>query len=113
MPLPPLSASQRAEALAKAAAARARRAELRDRLKRSEESLAAILALGQDDEVVGRMRVSALLQALPGIGRARAAQIMERLGIAASRRVRGLGPRQREALVAEFDGWPGRRDRVI
>ncbi|MBX6372249.1 MAG: integration host factor MihF [Acidothermus sp.] len=109
MSVPHLTAQQRAEALAKAAAARARRAEIRDRLKHSKESLAAVLALGQDDDVIGRMRVAALLEAMPGIGKARAAQIMDRIGIATTRRVRGLGARQRSALLAEFDGQPPAR----
>ena len=37
------------------------------------------------------MKVSALLEALPGVGKVRAAQIMEKIGISESRRVRGLG----------------------
>ena len=39
-----------------------------------------------------------------GVGKVRAKQIMERLGIAESRRVRGLGANQRSALEAEFGG---------
>lgn len=104
MALPPLTSEQRAQALAKAAAARQRRAEIKARLKHSGESLGAVLALGEEDEVVGKMRVTALLESLPGVGKIRAAQIMERLGIASSRRVRGLGTKQRAALVAEFGG---------
>ena len=37
------------------------------------------------------MKVSALLESLPGVGKVRAKQIMERLDIAESRRIRGLG----------------------
>ena len=51
------------------------------------------------DEVLGKMKVSALLEALPGVGKVRAQQIMERLEIAPSRRLRGLGDRQRKALL--------------
>jgi transposase len=102
--LPTLTSQQRAEALAKAAAARQRRAEIKARLKHSGESLGAVLDLGEKDDVVGKMRVTALLESLPGVGKVRAAQIMERLGIAPTRRVRGLGAKQRAALVAEFGG---------
>jgi hypothetical protein len=102
--LPPLTSEQRAEALAKAALARQRRAEIKARLKHSGESLGAVLDMGETDDVVGKMRVSALLESLPGVGKVRAAQIMERLGIAPTRRVRGLGARQRAALVAEYGG---------
>ena len=104
MALPPLTSEQRAEALAKAAAARQRRAEIKARLKHSGESLGAVLELGDKDDVVGKMRVTALLESLPGVGKVRAAQIMERLGIASTRRVRGLGAKQRGALVSEFGG---------
>jgi transposase len=102
--LPPLTSEQRAEALAKAALARQRRAEIKARLKHSGESLGAVLDLGDKDDVVGKMRVTALLESLPGVGKVRAAQIMERLGIAPTRRVRGLGAKQRAALVSEFGG---------
>ena len=37
-----------------------------------------------------------------GVGKVRAKQMMERLGIAESRRVRGLGANQRTALENEF-----------
>ena len=49
------------------------------------------------------MKVSAVLESLPGVGRVRAAKIMERLEISPTRRVRGLGAKQRAALVTEFD----------
>ena len=48
-------------------------------------------------------KVTELLEALPGIGKVRAALIMNQLGIATTRRVRGLGIHQRKALV-EFLG---------
>ncbi len=48
------------------------------------------------------MRVVDLLQSMPGLGKVRARQIMERLGIAESRRVRGLGAKQVAALEREF-----------
>jgi hypothetical protein len=100
--LPPLTPEQRAEALAKAAVARQRRAEIKVALKHSGESLSSVLERGEADEVIGKMKVSAVLESLPGVGKVRAAQIMERLGIAPSRRIRGLGANQRAALVREF-----------
>jgi ribosomal protein S13 len=39
---------------------------------------------------------------MPGIGRVRARQIMDEVGIAHSRRVRGLGANQTAALVKRF-----------
>lgn len=102
--LPQLTEEQRAAALEKAAAARRARAELKERLKRGGTSLAEVLDSADNDETLGKMKVSALLEALPGVGKVRAQQIMERLEIASSRRLRGLGERQRKALLAEFNG---------
>jgi ribosomal protein S13 len=54
------------------------------------------------DDVVGRMKTEAVLQSLPGVGKVRAQQIMAKLEISDSRRLRGLGSKQRKALLAEF-----------
>ena len=104
MALPSLTPEQRAAALEKAAAARKARAELKVRLKSSGTSLDEVLAEGDRDEVVGKMKVVAVLEAMPGVGKVRAQRIMERLEISPSRRVRGLGAKQRQALVREFSG---------
>jgi transposase len=102
--LPPLTPDQRAAALEKAAKARKERAEVKNRLKHGQTNLPQVLKEGQSDNVVGKMKVSALLESMPGVGKVRAKQIMEKLGIAASRRVRGLGANQRSALEHEFGG---------
>ncbi|MGH3789149.1 MAG: integration host factor, actinobacterial type [Pseudonocardiaceae bacterium] len=102
MALPQLTEEQRAAALEKAAAARRARAELKERLKRGGTTLKEVLAKSDSDDILGKMKVSALLEALPGVGKVRAQQIMERLEIANSRRLRGLGERQRKALLSEF-----------
>ena len=104
MALPQLTEEQRAAALEKAAAARRTRAELKDRLKRGGTTIKDVLNQSDNDDVLGKMKVSALLEAMPGVGKVRAAQIMERLEIAPSRRLRGHGERQRKALLADFDG---------
>ncbi|MDP9102314.1 MAG: hypothetical protein M3N21_09245 [Actinomycetota bacterium] len=104
MALPPLTPEQRAAALEKAAAARRVRAELKVRLKNNGASLDDVLASGDTDEIVGKMKVIAVLEAMPGVGKVRAQRIMERLEISPSRRVRGLGAKQREALQREFAG---------
>jgi transposase len=100
--LPPLTPEQRAAALEKAAASRRERAEVKNRLKHSGASIAEVLREGETNEVIGKMRVIELLQAMPGLGKVRARQTMERLGIAESRRVRGLGAKQVVALQREF-----------
>ncbi len=104
MALPPLTPEQRAAALEKAAKARKERADVKNNLKRGTITLPAVLKQGQSDDTVGKMKVSALLESMPGVGKVRARQIMERHGIAESRRVRGLGANQRSALETEFGG---------
>ena len=97
MPLPQLSDEQRKAALEKAAAARHARAELRDKIKKGETTLEEVL--DSEDPIASRMKVSALIESLPGYGKAKAARIMTELGISPSRRVKGLGARQREQLL--------------
>ncbi|MGB3187078.1 MAG: integration host factor, actinobacterial type [Ornithinimicrobium sp.] len=103
MALPELTPEQRSEALAKAAHARRERAAVKNRLKHSQGSLAGVIAEGKQNAVVGKMKVSALLESLPGVGRVRATQIMDDIGISHSRRVRGLGANQTEKLLTRFD----------
>jgi hypothetical protein len=102
MPLPSLTPEQRQQALDKANAVRHERAELKDQLKKGGTTLDSVLRDAERDDIVGRMRVAAVLESLPGIGKVRAQQIMARLDIASERRVGGLGARQRKALLAEF-----------
>ncbi len=101
MPLPTLTEEQRKQALEKAAEARKARAALKGKLKAEQMTLRDVLAK-PGDEIVGKMRVSAVLESLPGVGKVRARKIMERLEISPSRRVKGLGTKQREALLTEF-----------
>lgn len=102
MALPPLTPEQRAAALEKAAEARRIRAEVKNRLKHSGASVTSVIEDGRTDPVIGKMRVTALLESMPGVGKVRARQIMEQLGISESRRVRGLGAKQIAALEREF-----------
>jgi hypothetical protein len=101
--LPQLTDEQRAAALEKAAAARRVRAELKDRLKRGGTNLKQVLKDAESDEILGKMKVSALLEALPKVGKVKAQEIMTELEIAPTRRLRGLGDRQRKALLEKFD----------
>ncbi len=100
--LPPLTPEQRAAALEKAAAARRARAEVKNRIKNSGGSVLDVLQEGLANEAIAKMRVIDLLQSVPGTGKVRARQVMQRLGIAESRRVRGLGAKQIAALEREF-----------
>ncbi|KXP12699.1 integration host factor [Tsukamurella pulmonis] len=101
MALPTLTPEQRADALAKAAAVRSARAAIKNQLKTGATTLSAVLDRA-NEPAVGKMRVAALLEALPKIGKIKAAEIMTELEIADNRRVAGLGERQRAALVERF-----------
>lgn len=107
VPLPILTPEQRTAALRKAAEARKARAELKDKLKHSGTSLSDVLTSGETDEIVGKMKVLAVLESMPGVGKVRAQRIMEKLDISPSRRVRGLGTKQRNALEREFAAGAG------
>jgi hypothetical protein len=101
MPLPVLTEEQRKQALEKAAEARRKRAELKGQLKSGKLTLTDMLSR-EGDDTVGKMKVSTVLESLPGVGKVRARKIMEKLDISASRRVRGLGAKQRDSLLGEF-----------
>jgi len=103
MPLPPaLTPDERQAALAKAAAARRQRAELKEKLKMGSTTLKELLDQAGRDEVVGKMKVVTVLESLPGVGKVRARRMMEQIGISETRRVRGLGDKQRESLLKAF-----------
>jgi len=102
MPLPTLTPEQRAAALLKAAAARAERAEIKGRLKNSTASILEVIHQGKVNDAIGKMKVMALLESMPGVGKVKAKALMNQIGIAASRRVRGLGANQIEAIRKEF-----------
>lgn len=102
MPLPELTPEQRAAALEKAAEARRVRAEVKNRLKNSNEKLSDVIHQGESDEAIGKLKVVSLLESLPGVGKVKARAIMADVGIAESRRVRGLGPHQAAALIERF-----------
>jgi signal recognition particle GTPase len=107
MPLPPeLSPQARQAALDKAAAARRQRAELKEKLKMGSLSLKELFDQSERDEVVGKMKVLAVLESLPGVGKVRARRIMEEVDISEARRVRGLGEQQRKSLLRMFPSCP-------
>jgi len=103
MPLPPqLSDEQRKAAWAKAAEARRARAELKEKLKMGSLTLKELLDQAGNDEIVGKMKVLAVLESLPGVGKVKARRTMEEIGISETRRVRGLGEQQKAGLLKAF-----------
>lgn len=102
MGVPESSPEQRQAALAKAAAARRLRAELKELLKTGSLTLPRLFEKADADELVGGMKVYSLVASLPGVGKVKAGRIMAEIGIADNRRIRGLTDRQRQALLDEL-----------
>ena len=104
MALPPkLTVEERARALEVAKLARQERARFKAKLASGKVPFAAIFQEAAVNEAIARMRVSELLESLPGYGKIRAHALMERFNISPTRRVQGLGRHQRQALLKEFD----------
>jgi hypothetical protein len=102
MPQPPaLTPEQRAAALEKAAWVRRARAEVKEKLKNNNITLSELLIQSDSDETVGKMKVVSVLESLPGLGKVKARRLMETVGISDSRRLQGLGAKQRESLLKE------------
>ena len=100
MALRQLSVQERTEARTKALEARQDRAALKADFAAGLVSLADVFARADGEDAIGRMRTVDLLLALPGVGEVRAQEAMAGCGISPRRRLRGLGRRQREALIA-------------
>lgn len=94
--LPTLTKEQRMEALEKAAKTRAQRAGVKRAVKAGELDPLEAMEL----PVMQRLVVSDFFKALPGIGEAKAAKLMDRFGVSPRKRVGGLGHRQREEISA-------------
>ena len=98
MAVPNISAEDRAKALEKAQKVRKERAAMREEMKSGKMTLSDVLARRSED-VVGGMRVKYVLESMPGIGKVRAKEIMDQIGIDENRKVKGLGSRQETALL--------------
>ena len=104
MAVPVLTNEQRVAASAKAVEVRTKRAALRRQLKESKISFNEVLAVVDSDEIVSGMRVETILESLPGIGKIKAASLMENCDIALSRRMKGLGSSQAQKLRSALNG---------
>jgi hypothetical protein len=97
---PQLTAEQRTQALAKAAEARAARADIKARLKMGTLTLKQVL--NSTDPNIGKLKVVSMLESLPGVGKVKARRVMTDVGIADNRRVQGLGAQQRASLLDQL-----------
>ncbi|HET9258774.1 MAG TPA: integration host factor, actinobacterial type [Acidimicrobiia bacterium] len=99
---PKLTDEQRKAALAKAAEARRVRAEVKELLKTGSMRISDLFERAEADDLVAGLKVESLIASMPGTGKIKAKRMMESIGIAQNRRIRGLGANQKEALIAEF-----------
>lgn len=99
-PLPPkLTVEERRANLELAKRARHERADVKAAISAGRISI--FDAINDPRDSIQRMKVIELLEAIPGVGPARAALIMEKRKISLSRRIAGLGPHQLKSLRQE------------
>lgn len=98
MALPKLSLEEKKKALKKAQEVRSKRAKIRQNLKKGKTTIREVLN-NINDDVVAKMRVVYLLESLPRIGKVKTKKIMNDIGIDETRRIQGLGNRQKQALL--------------
>lgn len=98
-PVPARTAQQRADALTVALAARRERARVRAAIQAGELTVADVLGGADDNPAWSAFPVRWLLECIPGVGEVRSAQLMSAARVARTRRVRGLGVRQRTVLL--------------
>jgi ribosomal protein S13 len=67
-------------------------------------SLTLAEVLASDDVNIHKMKVLAMLESLPKVGKVKARRIMDEIGIAENRRIQGLGAQQRTALLDRLGG---------
>lgn len=104
MPMPPaLTDEQRKAALEKAAASRKARAEIKEKLKSGAITFAELCNQAQTDELAGKMKVLAVLESLPKVGKVKARNLLEFAGVSETRRLQGLGKNQRERLLEKIN----------
>lgn len=101
MSIPQLTPEQKEAGLKKALALRSERRALRKSLKQGELTVGQVFSRC-DEEVIGKMRVKYLLESLPNVGKITAQRILEEVGINETRRIQGLGIRQREELLTRL-----------
>ena len=65
-------------------------------------NLAELLGIAEKDDIVGKMKVLAVLESLPGVGKVKARRTMEEIGISETRRLQGLGDNQRKKLFEKL-----------
>ena len=76
---------------------------MKEELKAKRLSLTELFRRSERDEVLGKLKVVSMLEAMPHTGKVKARRLMQELDISESRRLRGLGPNQKRRLIDHFD----------
>lgn len=100
--LPEQTEEQRAAALARAAEARRVRAEIKQLLQTGSLTFSDVLERADEDDLVAGTKVQAIIVSMPHMGKVGTKRLMEEIGIAENRTLRGLGPNQKAALLERF-----------
>lgn len=100
--LPEMTDEQRAAALLRAREARRLRAEIKQLLKTGSLTFSDVLERAQANDLVAGTKVQAIVVSMPGMGKVSTKRLLEEIGIADNRTIRGLGKNQRERLLERF-----------
>jgi len=100
--IPKLSEEELQAARKAATEARRIRAEFKAQVRQGSMTISEALDRAMNDEVLAHIKVIDLLKTQRRIGQVRAVEIMSKLSIASTRRVRGLGKHQIDGIIEEF-----------
>jgi hypothetical protein len=100
--LPEMTEEQRDAALARAREARRSRAEIKALLKSGSLSFADVLDRADEDDLIAGTKIQAIVVSMPHMGKVSTKRLLEEIGIADNRTIRGLGSNQRRALLEYF-----------
>jgi excinuclease UvrABC nuclease subunit len=100
--LPEMTEEQRNAALARAREARRTRAEIKQLLKSGSLTLSDVFERAEVDDLVAGTKIQAIVVSMPRMGKVSTKRLLEDIGIADNRTIRGLGSNQRKALLEHF-----------
>jgi guanylate kinase len=99
---PEMSDEDRRRALELSKESRQVRAKYKGLINSGELSIIDFLSMAESNSILGKMRVKDLLESVPGYGKVRVENLMKKSEISPTRRVQGLGKKQRSSLIEHF-----------
>jgi guanylate kinase len=97
-----MSDEDRRRALELSKESRQVRAKYKGLINSGELSIIDFLSMAESNSNLGKMRVKDLLESVPGYGKVRVENLMRKSEISPTRRVQGLGKKQRSSLIEHF-----------